>query len=67
MKDILKAICRKVSKSQMLLDITEEDSFNILKVLKPFSKKQSIKRYKSTNGSNMMIVLVVLDRNKIFK
>ena len=67
MKDILKAICRKVSKYQMLLDITEEDSFDILKVLKPFSKKQSIKRYLNTNGSKMMLVRVILDRNKIFK
>jgi len=67
MKEVLKAICKKVMKSQMLLDIKEEDSLEILQVLKPFSKKQRIKRYKSTNGSNMMIVLVVLDRNKIFK
>ena len=67
MKDVLKAIFRKVNKSQMLLDITEEDSYNILKNLKPFSKKQNIKRYLSTNGSKMMLVRVILDRNKIFK
>lgn len=67
MKDILKAVCRKVNKHQMLLDITEYDSYAILKNLKPFSKKQNIKRYISTNGSKMMLVRVVLDRNKIFK
>lgn len=66
-KGILKAICKKVLKSQMLLDIREDDSYTVLKILKPFSKKQRIKRYKSTNGSKMVLVLVVLDRNKIFK
>jgi len=66
-KEILKAICKKVLKSQMLLDIKEEDSSKVLKVLKPFSKKQQIKRYISTNRNKMMLVIVVLDRNKIFK
>jgi len=66
-KCLLKGICGKVSKRQMLLDIREDASDEILKLLKPFSKKQRIKRYVSSNNSKMMLVIIVLDRNKIFK
>ena len=67
MRGVLKAICKKVMKSQMLLDIRDDDHDEILKLLKPFSKKQRIKRYVNSNNSKMMLVIVVLDRNKIFK
>ena len=64
-KKILKTISSHTGQAQLLMDVRQSDYKRIFKYLKDFTKKINVKRYISTNGSEMMLCVVKLDLYKL--
>lgn len=63
--DYLKLILKYTNKRQLLFDVQIRIAKKLKRKLKPFSKKIITRNYISTNGSEMTILIVQLDINKL--
>lgn len=62
---IFELIWTRCGKSQVILDIKECYLKSVLKILKPFIARKYCRKYISTNGSKMNLIIIQLDVDKL--